>query len=50
MTEGTRMAYVRHFNGPRRIEGAYSVRAATALAAFTTQSNGGWIMLGKHPS
>ena len=26
------------------------VRAETALAAFTTPPNGGWIMLGKHPS
>ena len=26
------------------------VRAETALAAFTTPSSGGWIMLGKHPS
>jgi hypothetical protein len=26
------------------------VRAETALAAFTTPSNGGWIMFGKHPS
>jgi hypothetical protein len=26
------------------------VRAETALAAFTTPSNGGWIMLGKHPN
>jgi hypothetical protein len=25
------------------------VRAETALAAFTTPSNGGWIMFGKHP-
>src|SRR5262249_13889063 len=27
-----------------------TVRAETALAAFTTPSNGGWIMFGKHPS
>ena len=27
-----------------------TVRADTALAAFTTPSNGGWLMLGKHPS
>ena len=26
------------------------VRAETALAAFTTPSNGGWIMFGKDPS
>jgi hypothetical protein len=26
------------------------VRAETALAAFTTPSNGGWIMFGKSPS
>jgi hypothetical protein len=26
------------------------VRAETALAAFTTPSNGGWIMFGKHAS
>jgi hypothetical protein len=26
------------------------VRAETALAAFTTPSSGGWIMIGKHPS
>ena len=26
------------------------IRAETALAAFTTPSNGGWIMFGKHPS
>ena len=26
------------------------LRAETALAAFTTPSNGGWIMFGKHPS
>ena len=26
------------------------VRAETALAAFTTPSNGGWIMFGRHPS
>jgi hypothetical protein len=26
------------------------VRAETALAAFTTPSNGGWIMFGKNPS
>jgi hypothetical protein len=26
------------------------VRAETALAAFTTPSSGGWIMLGKYPS
>jgi len=27
-----------------------TVRAETALAAFTTPSNGGWIMFGKNPS
>ncbi len=27
-----------------------TVRAETALAAFTTPSSGGWIMFGKHPS
>ena len=27
-----------------------SVRAETALAAFTTPSSGGWIMFGKHAS
>jgi hypothetical protein len=27
-----------------------TVRAETALAAFTTPSNGGWLMLGKHPN
>jgi hypothetical protein len=27
-----------------------NVRAETALAAFTTPSNGGWIMFGKHPT
>ena len=27
-----------------------TVRAETALAAFTTPSSGGWLMLGKHPS
>jgi hypothetical protein len=27
-----------------------TVRAETALAAFTTPSNGGWIMFGKYPS
>jgi hypothetical protein len=27
-----------------------SIRAETALAAFTTPSSGGWIMFGKHPS
>jgi len=26
------------------------VRAETALAAFTTPSNGGWIMFGKSPN
>ena len=26
------------------------VRAETALAAFTTPPNGGWMMFGKHPS
>jgi hypothetical protein len=26
------------------------IRAETALAAFTTPSNGGWIMFGKSPS
>jgi hypothetical protein len=26
------------------------VRAETALAAFTTPDNGGWIMFGKYPS
>jgi hypothetical protein len=26
------------------------VRAETALAAFTTPSSGGWIMIGKYPS
>jgi hypothetical protein len=32
--------------GPRQVK----VRAETALAAFTTPSNGGWIMFGKYPS
>ena len=32
--------------GPRQV----TVRAETALAAFTTPSSGGWIMLGKYPS
>ena len=27
-----------------------TVRAETALCAFTTPSNGGWLMLGKYPS
>ena len=27
-----------------------TVRAETALCAFTTPSSGGWLMLGKHPS
>ena len=27
-----------------------SIRAETALAAFTTPSSGGWIMFGKHPN
>ena len=27
-----------------------TVRAETALAAFTTPPSGGWIMFGKHPS
>jgi hypothetical protein len=27
-----------------------TVRAETALAAFTTPSSGGWILFGKHPS
>jgi hypothetical protein len=27
-----------------------TVRAETALAAFTTPPNGGWLMLGKQPS
>jgi hypothetical protein len=27
-----------------------TVRAETALGAFTTPSNGGWIMFGKEPS
>jgi hypothetical protein len=27
-----------------------TVRAETALAAFTTPSSGGWIMFGKSPS
>jgi len=27
-----------------------TVRAETALAAFTTPPSGGWIMLGKHPT
>ena len=27
-----------------------TVRAETALGAFTTPSSGGWIMFGKHPS
>ena len=26
------------------------VRTETALAAFTTPSNGGWIMFGEHPN
>jgi hypothetical protein len=26
------------------------VRAETALAAFTTPSNGGWILIGKYPN
>ena len=30
--------------------GQVKVRAETALAAFTTPSNGGWIMFGKNPS
>ncbi len=32
--------------GPRQV----TVRAETALPAFTTPSGGGWIMFGKHPS
>ena len=32
--------------GPRQV----TVRAETALAAFTTPSSGGWIMLSKYPS
>ena len=32
--------------GPRQV----TVRAETALAAFTTPSSGGWIMFGKSPS
>jgi len=32
--------------GPRQV----TVRAETAIAAFTTPSSGGWIMFGKHPS
>ena len=32
--------------GPRQV----TVRAETALAAFTTPSSGGWMMFGKHPS
>ena len=32
--------------GPRQV----TVRAETALAAFTTPSSGGWIMFGKYPS
>jgi hypothetical protein len=27
-----------------------TIRAETALAAFTTPSSGGWIMFGKHPT
>ena len=32
--------------GPRQV----TVRAETALAAFTAPSSGGWIMFGKEPS
>ena len=32
--------------GPRQV----TVRAETALCAFTTPSSGGWLMLGKHPN
>ena len=32
--------------GPRQV----TVRAETALAAFTTPSSGGWMMFGKYPS
>ena len=32
--------------GPRQV----TVRAETALAAFTTPSSGGWIMFGNSPS
>jgi hypothetical protein len=33
-----------------RLARQVKVRAETALAAFTTPSNGGWIMFGKSPS
>jgi hypothetical protein len=32
--------------GARQVRG----RAETALAAFTTPSDGGWVMFGKYPS
>ena len=38
--------HLRGTAGARQIR----VRAETALAAFTTPSNGGWIMFGKSPS
>jgi hypothetical protein len=44
--------YIDSIEQPRGTASARQVkiRAETALAAFTTPSNGGWIMFGEHPS
>ena len=41
-----RVEQLRGQAGKRQVK----VRAETALAAFTTPPNGGWMMFGKHPS